>query len=789
MKPTLADTLRVLLPSDSDTLLLRSCVGPRDARKDALASWLDCVGDPRQELARRRPVLAPLLPLLHSAANQDDLSLPPDLVFLLGAAAFREELRSQKVRQVLSEILLAVRTAGIDVTVLKGAALAATVYAEWPLRHCHDIDLLVAPKDLAKASEVLERESLGQLRQDTPTCIEDVHLIHPSGLPIELHTHPFVRHVSPEVMEGVLSRRSMTEIAGAPTWTLSPADVLLHIGALASRFRSRAGLRWIADACSILSACPNLDWRIFVDTAAASGLSLPLFVLVEYLHSRLDAAVPEDVLKLLSNSAQHASRLDREAALFGASAGFRQLRASTNQWRSRAFLLRWRLFPTPAYLRWVFREDPGNRGLTQYARNWVRRGVRRVRHTFSGRETAVQSHRPSRSGSPQARSELHRPWMPTPQQVLLLRAALLDGDPALEAWTQWKAGGGLECIAPGSVVLLPIAYRNLAGCAVNDPVIDYARRLYQMTSLKNEQLLRGLSGLLESFEAAGIETLVMKGAALALRHYEDPGMRSMGDVDLLIRSDDVAGAVALLSDLGWRRTGNPPRNLTRTYLRARRAMNFASSSIAKLDLHWHVMDETQAPGEDDPFWNESIRTAVHGVEARAMCPTDQLFHICTHETRWTPVPLPRWIADAIIVLRTSGETIDWDRFAAHAQRYASSLAVREALETIAESIGSEVPANVLARLRQLPISAEEKRRYEARCMPKKDGLLVSLRREYRNMPKQDGHWRPLAFPSYMRELWGLEHMGQLPLRVFRWASRALKRTAGRWTRHVRKRAQ
>ncbi|MFC2095732.1 nucleotidyltransferase family protein [Candidatus Bipolaricaulota bacterium] len=787
MRPTLSDTLQVLLPSEEDTLLLRACVGTRNTRENALTSWLEHVRDPRQELVQRRPVLSPLLPLLDLAARQDNLKIPQKLAFAIRAATFREELRSHEYRKILREVLLTLRGRDIDITVLKGAALAATVYDNWPLRHCHDIDLLVDPANLQNASRMLKHENLGEPCQPALTRDKDVRLIHKSGLPIELHTDPFVRNVPRRTAKAVLSRRLTTEIAGIPVCVLSPADELLHVCALASRFRSRTGLRWVADACSVVAACAELDWNVFLDTAMASGLSLPLFVLIEYLHSELDAAVPYDVLKSLLHQARHARRLEREAALFGASASLRQLRSKTSNWRSHAFLLRWRLVPTPSYLGWLFREDPLIRGLLPYVRKWMRRAAQHIRRAMPQANAVGRSGCTNQTDLPQVKTRIRRPWMPTEQQLLLLRAALLDEQPAIDAWNQWRSGGGLARIAAGSVVLLPIAYRNLADHGVRGDEIDYARRLYQVTNLKNEQLFRSLSSLLESFEAAGIETMIMKGASLALLHYQDLGMRSMGDVDLLIHPDDVAKAVELLTDLKWRRTGHAPQNLTKTYLSTRRAMNFSSSSITKLDLHWHAMDETQHPGGDDPFWKESIRTAVYGVKTRAMCPTDHLFHICSHETRRTPVPLPRWIADAVTVLKTSGNGFNWDRFATHAQHLRLSMAVREALEQVAESIDWAVPTRVLSQLQQLPISTEEKRRYEARCLPKKDGLVATLRREYQRMPEQYGRWRFVVFPSYMRELWGLEHVWQLPRSVFLWATRILKRTVRNWTRRLHKR--
>lgn len=372
-----------------------------------------------------------------------------------------------------------------------------------------------------------------------------------------------------------------------------------------------------------------------------------------------------------------------------------------------------------------------------------------------------------------------RPWKPTDQQVLLVRAALLERKPAIEAWNQWKLAGGFARIGAGSVVLLPIVYRNLVDHGVSDPVLKRARLAYQITWLGNERLFRGVSALLGSLHDAGIETTILKGVALVLLYYQDLGLRSLGDVDVLIRPHNVANAIDTLSELGWKKMGRPPRVLTEIYLDTRRAINFSSDRIAKLDLHWHVMDETCRPNGDDWFWSGAIRTTVRGVETLAMNPTDQLLHVCAHEARWTPIPLPRWIVDVMMILRTSAGDVDWDRLVSHARRLGLVIPVREALKQVVDVVDAPIPSSVLNSLHCLPLSKEDERENRIRCLP--PGLLRTLALEYRRMSAQPSRhsrrWRILTFPSYARVLWGLGHTWQVPFHVLLWGTRTLRRFA------------
>ena len=104
MTSLLSDTLSVLLPAEQDTLLLRACLYAGDARNEAWCAWLERIGEPSEELMRRRPILSHFLPLLHVATKRCNADLHPDLAFYLRAAYFREELRSRSYRGILEKL-------------------------------------------------------------------------------------------------------------------------------------------------------------------------------------------------------------------------------------------------------------------------------------------------------------------------------------------------------------------------------------------------------------------------------------------------------------------------------------------------------------------------------------------------------------------------------------------------------------------------------------------------------------------------------------------------------------
>lgn len=390
MRPTLSDTLSVLLPTEQDTLLLRACLGFDDTGREAWAAWLESVGEPREKLLQRRPSLVHFLPLLYVAMKRYGTQVPRDLAFCLRAAHFREALRSQAYRTILRRVLHCLREGGIDFTVLKGAALAGTVYDDWALRHCHDIDLLVHEADQAAACRALQDAGM---RQQYERCriSRGVRFLHDSELPIELHTdlfgHPFYR--CGEVH--MLGRRQTADIDGIPVHVLSPSAALLHVCGHASYSRNRSGLRWATDAWSIVAKRADLDWDAFLWDTARAQLALPLYVMLDYLAVELGARIPRSVLESLARDAAGARSRPREAALYGAHESYRRLRKATHEWRSRALLLQWWLLPSRSCLRWTYgvRSRSGvlllylERVVRYVARHgrWVRTRMSRIRQT------------------------------------------------------------------------------------------------------------------------------------------------------------------------------------------------------------------------------------------------------------------------------------------------------------------------------------------------------------------------------------------------------------------------
>jgi Uncharacterised nucleotidyltransferase len=355
---------------------------------------------------------------------------------------------------------------------------------------------------------------------------------------------------------------------------------------------------------------------------------------------------------------------------------------------------------------------------------------------------------------------------PSPQQLLVLHAALDDPIEGRQIWQRWRAAVEFDDVDHGSTRLLPLVYRNLGPDSFDAEVAGRLKGLYRRAWSHNQLLFKRAAEAIEALAAAGIETIVLKGASLAVLSYGDVGVRPMDDVDLLVPFARAGDAIESLRAAGW----SPERDDPVAWTKVHHSLGFTGPDGGQVDLHWFALWQ---PARDEELWRTSTSLDLAGAATRAPSAADQLLLACVHGTPWSPLPPFRWIADATVVVRSAGESLDWDRLVFEAERRRLTVASAAALAYLREEFGVAVPEATLARLRHASASRHERAAFEAACRP--DSPLRTLRMawdRYRRLRDLDtGAPQPGGFVSFARGFWGLESAWQLPLHATRAFSR------------------
>ena len=354
---------------------------------------------------------------------------------------------------------------------------------------------------------------------------------------------------------------------------------------------------------------------------------------------------------------------------------------------------------------------------------------------------------------------------PTPDQELLLRAALLPREPALESWDEWRRKVNIDVIDYGSHRMIPQLYRNLQRHGVRDPLMDRLKGVYRYYLYKNELLMHRVGTLLAAFKDAGIETMVLKGAALIPLYYRESGLRPMLDADVLVHEHQAEQAMELLTRLGWKsaRFTQPQMRIPIVH-----STPFEDGGGRQVDLHWHLFWECFNANDDDDYWENAIPIQVGGAQTLALSPTDQLLHTCWHGARWNEVPPIRWVADAMSILGASVAEIEWPSLVKKAQRHRIVLPVRDSLEYLKKTFAAPVPDTVLKSLSAVRISNLERENYEVTLSPMapptNTKILRMLYYDYRWLSSStSSRFKSLIFARHLQAKWNIDRLWHVPI--------------------------
>ena len=142
-EPALADALRVILPGEERTALLRACLLSGAAGRSAWEAWRERTGDAKKTFEDDHTGLKGLLPLVQAALDRNGVTGDRPMLTYARAARLREELRSKVYREICGRVLAALAVADVPVIALKACVVAETAYESPAIRHCHAVDLLV----------------------------------------------------------------------------------------------------------------------------------------------------------------------------------------------------------------------------------------------------------------------------------------------------------------------------------------------------------------------------------------------------------------------------------------------------------------------------------------------------------------------------------------------------------------------------------------------------------------------------------------------------------------------
>ncbi|MBM3749312.1 MAG: nucleotidyltransferase family protein, partial [Acidobacteria bacterium] len=263
--------------------------------------------------------------------------------------------------------------AGLPVIVLKGAALAATIYPSIALRPMGDVDLLV-PKDRLDQAVAAVR-ALGYVPQRPETRPGLAHRLsyelefdggESMHLPLGLHWSLIGGGASsyrPRI-DWFWEQAEMADLPRMQTLILKPTAHLLYLAAhlMLQHGGAQARLLWFYDLDLLIHRqADRLDWDELLRRAREFRWATALRAALQGVQERLGTPLPQGFLDALAETDDHqaAHLVERRADPLQNSVINDWNFLLSLDWPARLRLALATAFPSPAYVRWRYQPRPG----------------------------------------------------------------------------------------------------------------------------------------------------------------------------------------------------------------------------------------------------------------------------------------------------------------------------------------------------------------------------------------------------------------------------------------------
>lgn len=153
--------------------------------------------------------------------------------------------------------------------------------------------------------------------------------------------------------------------------------------------------------------------------------------------------------------------------------------------------------------------------------------------------------------------------------------------------------------------------------------------MYRIQVLQNAVREHEICAAFQMLRSAAIEPILLKGWSVG-RLYPDPNLRCLGDVDLVVRDDELTGAKKAVREYG------------------------------PLNIDWHGLSDLKHEFPDpEAVIRRSQLVPLGKTQIRVLCHEDNLHFIAIHMLRhgaWSPV----WVRDVAVLLASRPKNFDWD---------------------------------------------------------------------------------------------------------------------------------
>jgi|HubBroStandDraft_6_1064221.scaffolds.fasta_scaffold02139_9 hypothetical protein len=244
--------------------------------------------------------------------------------------------------------------------------------------------------------------------------------------------------------------------------------------------------------------------------------------------------------------------------------------------------------------------------------------------------------------------------------------------------------------------LLCQALQNL-GDSIPFDEMQALRQKYQTNLHKALFLSRELIRILDRLSPIGVDVMPYKGLALAELLYGDIALRQSGDIDLLLRPQDLPRIRDAVRELGYTPHDSFTPAQERDYLKSGYEYAFDGTAGPNLlELQWAILPRFYAVDFNmAELFSRAVTISVAGRVVKTPCPEDLLLVLSAHAAKHVWGRLV-WLCDIAQLVKMP--SLNWDRIWQEANRRGMRRLLQVTLLAADRLLGATIPISARAHL-------------------------------------------------------------------------------------------
>jgi len=203
--------------------------------------------------------------------------------------------------------------------------------------------------------------------------------------------------------------------------------------------------------------------------------------------------------------------------------------------------------------------------------------------------------------------------------------------------------------------------------------------------------------VLEDFSKAGIDAIPVKGPVISLLAYDDPALRSYGDLDLLLRHKDIQPAIRRMLAMGFE------PDLSVTVVQSQKVPGeylFRRPGTQRLvELHTEqTFRHYPKPMRIEEMLTRRRPVVLDGRAVQVLSLEDEIVFDCIHGAKdfWERL---MWVSD-VAALLTKNPGIDWQKVRQNASVVNAHRMLHTGVQLAVITFGTPIPDDIAEAIQQ-----------------------------------------------------------------------------------------